>query len=156
MQCMRCGREIPAGAAFCEICLEDMAKYPVKPDTVVNIPSRPKAQPTKKQAAQRQQVSAEERLKVMAKRIRALSWCLTLTVALLIGVSALAVTMLGEEKDEPLPGQNYSAEGEAKTTDDWYIDRFPDAAKDSQESEEETAGSEDGRQQVDDGEHRPS
>ena len=149
MNCMKCGREIPVGEVFCEICLGDMAKYPVKPGTVVNLPPRTSPQPVKKQAAQRQQVSAEERIKVLGRRVRALSWSLTLAVALLIGVSALAITMLQEQQDEPLPGQNYSAEGEAKSTDDWYIDRFQDAEKDPEDTTENTEGREqlDGKEQ---------
>ena len=123
MQCMKCGREIPAGQVFCEECLAEMAEYPVKPGTVVTLPSRPKQTAPRKTANHRPAVSLEEQVKKQGKIIRGLSWCLTLSVALLIAVSALAVSLLTEETDQTLPGQNYSAEGETKDPPEWNIDR---------------------------------
>ena len=40
MNCMKCGREIDEAQAFCAGCLEEMEKYPVKPDVVVKLPNR--------------------------------------------------------------------------------------------------------------------
>lgn len=123
MQCMKCGREIPAGQVFCEECLAEMTEYPVKPGTVVTLPSRPKQTASRKTANHRPTVSLEEQVKKQGKIIRGLSWCLTLSVALLIAVSALTVSLLTEETDQALPGQNYSAEGETKDPPGWNIDR---------------------------------
>ena len=123
MQCMKCGREIPAGEVFCEECLAEMAGYPVKPGTVVTLPNRPKQTTPKKTAAHRPAVSLEEQVKKQGKIIRALSWLLTLSIAMLIGVGALTVSLLTEETEQVLPGQNYSAEGETKDPPEWNIDR---------------------------------
>ena len=40
MYCMKCGREIEDGQAFCGDCLAVMEKYPVKPGTAVILPKR--------------------------------------------------------------------------------------------------------------------
>lgn len=123
MQCMKCGREIPVGQVFCEECLAEMAAYPVKPGTVVTLPNRPKQAASKKTLTHRPTVTLEDQIKKQSKTIRALSWLLTLSTAMLIGVSALTVSLLQEEPEEELPGQNYSAEGETKDPPEWNIDR---------------------------------
>lgn len=105
MQCMKCGREIPSGNVFCEDCLRDMANYPIKPGTVVNIPPRTR-QPVKR--PERRQPTQQQRLESLQKRVRILAYALTLSIALLIGVGALLLSMLQETDDGPLPGQNYS------------------------------------------------
>ena len=123
MQCMKCGREIPAGQVFCEECLAEMAEYPVKPGTVVTLPNRLKQTASRKTANHRPAVSLEGQVKKQGKIIRGLSWCLTLSTVLLIAVSALMVSLLTEESEQALPGQNYSAEGETKDPPEWNIDR---------------------------------
>ena len=40
MSCLRCGRETAEKQVFCELCLSDMKKYPVKPGTSIQLPSR--------------------------------------------------------------------------------------------------------------------
>lgn len=123
MQCMKCGREIPAGQVFCEECLAEMAQYPVKPGTVVTLPNRSKQTNPRKTPGHRPAVTQEQRLKKQARTIRILSWMLTLSMALLIGVGGLTVSLLMEEDDRELTGQNYSAEGETKDPPGWNIDR---------------------------------
>ncbi len=113
MQCMKCGREIPAGDVFCEDCLSDMEKYPVRPGTVVHIPRRP-AQPVKRQ--ERRPASVEQRLAVMTRRVQALSFALTLSIALLIAACALAFSMYQEQEEGPPTGQNYSTVDGTSTT----------------------------------------
>ncbi len=113
MQCMKCGREIPAGDVFCENCLADMEKYPVKPGTVVHIPHQ-STPPVKR--PERRQATVEQRLTAATRTVRILSFALTLTVALLIGVGALAISMYFEHDDGPLPGQNYSTADSATGT----------------------------------------
>lgn len=45
MNCLKCGREIPAQQVFCESCLKEMAGQPVKPGTLVLLPVRNVPQP---------------------------------------------------------------------------------------------------------------
>lgn len=116
MQCMKCGREIAAGRVFCESCLADMEKYPVKPGTPVHLPSRKAAPPAKKQPARRRP-PLEEQVKKLKKRLWSVSIALTLALALLAGALYLAVDYIIENEGKPLPGQNYSSvESTERTT----------------------------------------
>ena len=113
MQCMKCGREIAAGRVFCESCLADMEKYPVKPGTPIQLPSRKAAPPAKKQPSRRCP-APEEQVKKLKKRLRVVSVVMTLVLALLAGALYLAVDYIFENNGKPLPGQNYST---AETTE---------------------------------------
>ena len=74
MNCLKCGREIEEGQVFCNDCLVQMAKYPVKPGTAVQLPSRGSAAVSKKVHSRRRTKTApEEQLKALKKRIRILS-----------------------------------------------------------------------------------
>ena len=85
MHCMKCGNEIPDGQAFCEDCLNVMAKYPVKPDTPVQILKRP-ARTEKKHS---RQISQKEVIRKQAKKIRRLTWIAVLLFVLLTLVAGL-------------------------------------------------------------------
>ena len=64
MQCMKCGRDVESGEVFCELCLEEMQKYPVRPGTAVVIPHRPERvqlkRPVKKQLTHEEQLDLAE------------------------------------------------------------------------------------------------
>ena len=42
MSCMKCGKEVSEGQVFCQECLAEMEKYPVKPGTPLPLPIRPR------------------------------------------------------------------------------------------------------------------
>lgn len=105
MQCMKCGREIPAGDVFCQECLTDMEKYPVKPGTAVHIPK----QPAKRQPDRRPAMTPERKNEILTRQVRVLSWLLTLSVALLIAACALVFSLMQESDDGFAIGQNYSS-----------------------------------------------
>lgn len=107
MQCMKCGREIPAGDVFCQECLADMEKYPVKPGTVVHIPNQ--ARSARRQQERRSAMTPERKVEILTRRIRALSWFLTLAVATIIAAGALIFCLLQEAESRPAIGQNYSS-----------------------------------------------
>jgi len=115
MQCMKCGREIAAGRVFCESCLADMEKYPVKPGTPVHLPSRKAVPPVKKPPARRRP-PLEEQVKSLRKRLWIVSVALTLVLTLLGGCLYLAVDYIIENEGKPLPGQNYSSAETAEST----------------------------------------
>ena len=115
MQCMKCGREIAAGQVFCEGCLADMEKYPVKPGTPVHLPPR-KAEPPVKKAPARRRPTLEEQVRSLKKRLWIVSVALTLVLALLAGALYLTVDYIVENQGKPLPGQNYSSETTGSTT----------------------------------------
>ena len=108
MNCLKCGREIEEGQVFCNDCLVQMAKYPVKPGTAVQLPSRGSAAVSKKvHSRRRSKTVPEEQLKALKKRIRILSALLSVCVVLLIVLSV--VTFRYMSANRLLPGQNYSA-----------------------------------------------
>lgn len=108
MNCLKCGREIDEGQVFCNDCLTEMAKYPVKPGTAVLLPARGNAAASKKVHTRRRGKPApEEQLKSLKTRIRILSLLLAVCMILLIVLSVFTFRYLKE--DDFLPGQNYSA-----------------------------------------------
>lgn len=119
MQCMKCGREIANRQVFCEECLTEMEKYPVKPGTVVQLPPRPKQAPARKNGGHHKAArSQEEQIKRLKRRNWILGGLLAVTLAMLIVLALFTKDYIEENKDKLLPGQNYSvAEDPAKTTD---------------------------------------
>lgn len=108
MNCLKCGREIEEGQVFCNDCLVQMAKYPVKPGTAVQLPSRGSTAVSKKVHSRRRTKAApEEQLKALKVRVRVLSVLLAVCVVLLIVLSV--VTLRYMSANRLLPGQNYSA-----------------------------------------------
>ena len=108
MNCLKCGREIDEGQVFCNDCLVQMAKYPVKPGTAVQLPSRGSAAAAKKVHARRRGKTAlEEQLKALKARVRVLSVLLAVCVVLLIVLSVFTLRYMSANR--LLPGQNYSA-----------------------------------------------
>ena len=108
MACMKCGREVPEDQAFCETCLADMARHPVKPGTVILLPNQKKT-PTKKPLLRRKPaLPPEELVPVLKKRLwrlRILVLVLILAIGALTYVTSRAITELDIQR---LLGQNYS------------------------------------------------
>lgn len=117
MNCMKCGQEIGEDQVFCDACLEEMGKYPVKPGTVVQLPRhKPTSVAKKVYAKWRQTPTAEEQLQRLRRRFRVLMLVWVLTLALLAAFAYPVVKdLLGEETF--LPGQNYTSITNADTTD---------------------------------------
>lgn len=106
MNCMKCGVEIEAGQVFCQDCLAEMANYPVKPGTAVQLPRTQEGLPSKK-PVHRRAPSAEEQVKSLKKLLRVLTVGWLITLALLAALVYPAIAHLME--DDFLPGQNYSS-----------------------------------------------
>ena len=110
MYCMKCGREMTQQQAFCEACLAEMEKYPVKPGTVIHLPSRREETGPKKTAHRRKGIqSPEEQVKTLKRLVRVLLATLLVATALLGVAGYFAVNHLLEEDPVLLPGQNYSS-----------------------------------------------
>lgn len=104
MNCIKCGRETGAEQVFCEDCLTEMKKYPVKPNTVVQIPNRPA--PVKKSHQRR--ISPEEQVLSLRKKCRRLTMLLVVSW-LLVAALAVAVGVTVNELDfQRFLGQNYT------------------------------------------------
>ena len=113
MNCMKCGREIAEVAVFCESCLEDMKKYPVKPGIAIQLPGRKDAPVLRKSHTRRRQPpTPEEQIQKLKKRLRRMTllWFIT---ALLLAAAIYPTVEYLTGRNILLPGQNYSTITEA-------------------------------------------
>lgn len=105
MYCLKCGQETENEKVFCEKCLTDMEKYPVRPGAVVMLPRRREPSVIKK-APKRHVPTPDELIKILRKRV------LILTVALIVCVVAILLMInptLHYALDQHVEiGQNYS------------------------------------------------
>lgn len=109
MNCMKCGREIEDGQVFCLDCLLDMEKYPVKPGTIVQLPSSVDFPPCKRSESRyRITPSPEEQVLVLKRQVRSLTRYLAITLLVLAGLCFYTVRQI-RGQPRVLPGQNYSA-----------------------------------------------
>lgn len=115
MNCLKCGRDVPEEQLFCEECLAVMQKYPVKPNTAIQLPHRDdpgfvrKSQPKRRQAP-----STEEKLQTAKRFLRRILVLWLITLGLLIMSLYPAVKYLIGDSIR-LPGQNYSTFSTAPT-----------------------------------------
>lgn len=106
MACMKCGRETAPDQIFCQDCLLDMERYPVKPGTAVLLPIRRESSAARK-STKRRTPSAEDQVKLLRKRVRLLTILLLLCLVIIACLAFPAVQHLKE--DRVRPGQNYSS-----------------------------------------------
>lgn len=104
MGCMRCGRKTEEDQAFCSGCLQSMDRYPVDPDTVVQLPRR-KNTPSPRKVSRRRALSPEERIAVLRRRTRRLAIALTVLVLAFVLLAIPTVRFLIGTRYRP--GQNY-------------------------------------------------
>lgn len=114
MYCMKCGQEIEADQVFCEDCRAEMEKYPVKPNTLVQIPNRPKKHAAKK--ARVRWESAEEQVAALKKRCRRLVAALVLMFLLSLGMAAVVGVTVYEMDMQRFLGQNYHTVDEEQSS----------------------------------------
>ena len=108
MNCMKCGREMEAGDAFCPVCQERMKQRPVKPGTAVLLPHREDPRNVRKQQPRKRMISPDEQISLLKKHNRRLAYLLIVCIviiAMLGVISGHVVKQLGIQK---LLGQNYS------------------------------------------------
>lgn len=86
MYCLRCGNETTNEQVFCEKCLSNMERYPVKPGTPIKIPHRNTVTAVKKQGRRKALTPEEQviRLKVHLRTLLALFG----TAIILMGIFA--------------------------------------------------------------------
>lgn len=114
MYCMKCGREIEADQVFCEDCRAEMEKYPVKLNTLVQIPDRPKKHAVKKVHARWE--SAEDQIVALKKRCRRLIAALILMFLLALGLAAAVGVTVYEMDIQRFLGQNYHTVDEEQSS----------------------------------------
>ena len=108
MNCMKCGREIDAGQVFCESCLAEMEKFPVKPGTVIQLPKRTEYQPPRRATRRKASLSAEEQLARLKKKYHRLVATLVVTLILMASLAVAAGFVINKLGMQTLVGKNYS------------------------------------------------
>ena len=88
MKCLKCGAEYPSEQVFCDECLADMARYPVKPGTPVIIPRRNKPLPSKRAHIRLQK--PENQIAALRKLV---GWLIAIIIFLLIGATFLTLAV---------------------------------------------------------------
>ena len=115
MNCLKCGRELEMEQVFCDDCLLEMEKYPVKPGTVVQLPHRRETTNVRKSQFRRKaNLPLEDQVKSLRFRVRLLTILLAVVSILLILLSYPAIKEILDE--DYLPGQNYTSFSQAETT----------------------------------------
>ena len=108
MNCLRCGRETQEDHVFCDSCLEEMKKYPVRPGTAVMLPRRgEEASPKKIKRHVKPVLPLEDQVRKLKKQRFWILFASILTAVVLI--SSLVLTYADLKKNELRPGQNYSS-----------------------------------------------
>lgn len=106
MNCLKCGRETPAEQVFCEDCLLEMEKHPIKPGTVVLLPRRRETASIKK-TVKKKVLSAEEQIRLLRRHLRVVYLILVLCISLILAMVYPSVQYL--MKDRFKIGQNYTS-----------------------------------------------
>lgn len=107
MLCMKCGKKTGEHQVFCDDCLAAMAAYPVRPDTIVQLPSRP-VTPAKKSAPRKKILSPEAQLSRSRKTVKRLSTALACALLALCLTVSFLVHIVQERNDQDSIGKNYS------------------------------------------------
>ena len=105
MGCLKCGRNTQPNEVFCNSCLREMEKYPVRPDIEVKLPERKSSSGQKKQSKTRT-VHQEEQIRILKKRCWTLFLLLIFFILLATALAFPAVEHLMEDNFKI--GQNYS------------------------------------------------
>ncbi len=108
MNCMKCGREIPLGQAFCKDCLADMEQYPVKPGTPIQLPQHNAPSVSKRPTHTHKVKKPEEQLVRLRKLVRLQTLALFILVLLLLISGLYSLKKLYHPEQPLYPGQNYS------------------------------------------------
>lgn len=123
MKCMRCARETAPQQVFCNACLEDMARHPVRSDTPIYLPVRkPKEAPRKKSRRFRRERTAEEMVMILRKRVKVLT-AITVILVMMLSAATAGVWLAkrqGADLSIPNIGQNF------KTVTDIFKDMDKD------------------------------
>ena len=107
MNCMKCGKELKNSGVFCESCLADMEKYPVKSNITIQLPNRSAPAPVRKRARRQKYIKPEDQIRHL-KKVR--NWLVVLLMAALLAfavTSAMVLHLLDVDADGLGIGQNY-------------------------------------------------
>lgn len=105
MGCLKCGRDTISEQVFCTECQLEMKKYPVRPGTVVQLPTRKNVSVVKK-TMKRRTVPLDDQVRNLKKRVRTLTILLIVVTVIAAALAVPAVDHLMENHFKI--GQNYT------------------------------------------------
>ena len=109
MRCLRCGKETQPGQVFCEECLTDMERDPVRPGTAIQLPVQRQRPAAHKPPRRVRAISPEEQIGHLRKLVRWFAGAVAaLSLLLLITAGMLVHTLLNQSKSNDA-GRNYTA-----------------------------------------------
>ena len=109
MTCMKCGKETSASQVFCDACLAEMQRHPVRPDIRVQLPVRPSGD--EKASAKKQLISPETQVRRLRKLVK---WLAIALMCSLLSLSLAIVLLFHLPTAKPASsnvGKNYSTAG---------------------------------------------
>ena len=109
MNCLKCGREITDGNAFCPDCLAVMEKYPVKPTASLQLPRR-EEQEIPKKTSKRRKSSPEERIARLKKTNRRLALVIAVLFVVICVLAGRIAQLHLVQKPEAPKGSNYTTQ----------------------------------------------
>lgn len=104
-KCLKCGRE--TDQSFCEECRAVMKRYPVKPETAVNLPQRSQIEKYRRKPRHRAQITPEEQILRLKRKVRRLLIWILVLILLICAMSAAGYYFYRHRKT-PQVGQNYT------------------------------------------------
>lgn len=105
MECLKCGRQTKERNVFCDECLAEMERYPVKPDTPVVLPKR---QIRERKNHTKKPTRNEEIIEQLQRRLRMMRRGIAALTVLLVLVTVLLTIQLIEKWNREEIGSNYS------------------------------------------------
>ena len=108
MRCLKCGRDIADEHVFCEDCQTDMAQYPVKPGTPIQLPPRHTEPAAKKKPAKKKKVlKPEEQVLKLRHSIRLLTVALIGVVIAFLLAALLTLHLLDQRDDRRVSRETF-------------------------------------------------
>ena len=104
--CMKCGKKLGFAQTFCDECLAKMEQAPVKPNTVVVLPTRPTKPVTKKKPLhQRYFWDAEDKIDILRSKLRWVSFALVIAIlGFLLAVAVIFMLLYWQGNLDVIPG----------------------------------------------------
>lgn len=107
MNCMKCGRDVALGQAFCKECLEDMSHYPVNPGTPVQIPIQPPVLPGRRSTHTKRAKKPEDQIIRLRKLVRLQTFTVLFLLVILMFLGIYTLKQLYPSEQPLRPGENY-------------------------------------------------
>ncbi len=108
MECLKCGIEIDSGHTFCDECVAQMAKHPIKPGTPVHLPIRPTTH--EKAAARTRERTPSQAIAELRRMIRWLTVTIAVLSLLLCATAVFLLHTLDAQSENNRPGRNYTVD----------------------------------------------